>query len=519
MLFYIIGSVFIVRFVFNDKADAAPVLRFVLCAIGILLIISALVLRYLYRRVSKPVHDLILACDAISRGKFDTEIIRFNTKDEIGLMADSLHRMVEQLRIHMIMRERSQNLLDMYTRLHRALYRDGRMEDVFDEVMPVIGDFFVVRKATLVCVTGDSAGVAAYFEPGKGMRRVEGEKFLYHRQAAGLVAGKKYVSLNANAMREQKIGFAGEKSLFLCILPFLAAGELRGYLILEGDGETGPVVHNDAALLFLSETISFMLSQREAGAARISADNVPAGSVPADNAPATDTPAGDAPADGAPEDELPVIKAARAIGGLDVDKGLFHSGGAGEQYGDLLRISAKSFAAKTRIMRDLCAGDLPAFGIEIHGMKGALNAIGAGGLGERARELEFAAKAGDAAFCAREYPAFEEQLAGFAARLEAITKKAEAPSRGPGSIPELVAGLEQALEASRMFDSAGAGERIASLRAYSWENYAPPGGDLPPVAELLERIADALECMDYDGAERDMGLLLECFKPGEPPEH
>jgi HAMP domain-containing protein len=517
-----------------------PIIRSVLYSLSVSLVISVIFLGYFFRRVSKPIHSLILACDAISHGKFDTEIIQFNTNDEIGLMTRSLHRMVEQFKVHITLRERSQKLLEMYTRLHRALYRCGRMEDVFDEVMPVAGDFFAVRKASLVLTTGEDARLWAVFEPDKGTRKAEGEKFPYHRQVMGLVSGKKYISLNANALREQKIGFAGDEVLFLCILPFLAAGEMRGYVILEGDKETGPIIHNDAALLFLSETISFMLIRREVDAMRVLApswdpaagrerplaeDEPPTEprdepqTEPEDEPQAeTQRPADGEPAETVRHDELPVIKAARAIEDLDVDKGLFHSGGVEEQYGDLLRISAKSFTAKIQTMRSLYTADLPAFGIEIHGIKGALNAIGAGRLGEQAKELEFAAKVGDAGFCARGYPVFEEKLIAFIGRLEAIIKKKEIPSRGPGSVPVLIAGLEKALDASRLFDSSGAGEYITSLLGYSWEDCTRADGEAPPhTGETLEKIADALEYMDYDGAEHDMGLLLEYFKQEDTP--
>jgi HPt (histidine-containing phosphotransfer) domain-containing protein len=494
-----------------------PVIKAVLYSIGISLLVIALFLVYFFRHVSKPIHSLILACDAISRGKFDTPIVRFNTKDEIGFMTRSLYRMVEQFRVHITMRERSQKLLDMYTRLHRALYRWGRMEDVFGEVMPIVSDFFAVHRASLVLVTGETARVLSFFERGKGVRKADNEDFLYHRQVTALVSGKKYISLNANALREQKISFAGDQVLFLCILPFMAAGELRGYIIMEGNDETGPVIHNDTALLFLSETISFMLTQREIINMRVPAS--PAATVePVTVEPVTAEPAEDKPV----AEELPVIKAARTVEGLDVDKGLFHSGGAGEQYGELLRISARSFAAKAQTMRSLYTNDLPAFGIEVHGIKGALNAIGAVALGERARELEFAAKAGDAAYCAREYPVFEEKLDAFTAQLKAIAPKKEIPLKGPGSIPLLVTGLEKALEAVHIFDSTGAGEHIASLRAYSWEGCAveekEEKEETPPQAgETLEMIADALEYMDYDGAEEGIHLLLEYFKPGKTP--
>ncbi|MDR1444033.1 MAG: HAMP domain-containing protein [Treponema sp.] len=475
-----------------------PMLRLFVYTFVIFLVIFIMFLYYLFRAVSRPVHDLSLACEAISRGNFDTEIARPRSLDEIGIMAQSLYRMVEQFKIHITMQERSRQLLDMYTRLSKALYRQGRMEDVFDEMMPVIGDFFAVRRASLVLVTGETARIFASFEPGKGVQRVEGEQFLYHQQAAALLAGRKYLSLNANALRNQKIDFAGSQVLFLCILPFLVFDELKGYIIMEGDSETGPIVHNDTALLFLSETISFMLTQKEAAAMNITPVERPAEAPPG-------------------TEELPVIKAARTIGDLDVDKGLFHSGGAGEQYGKLLRISAKSFTVKMQTMRSFYTADLPAFGIEIHGIKGALNAIGAGGLGDLARELEFAAKSGDAEYCARAYPVFEEKLAAFTAQLEAITRKQQIPSRGPGSIPVLIGALEEALESSRMFDSAGAGERITPLLEYSWEDGKTKGDEELQTGETLEKISDALDSMNYDEAERNMIRLLEYLKAGEYP--
>jgi HPt (histidine-containing phosphotransfer) domain-containing protein len=207
--------------------------------------------------------------------------------------------------------------------------------------------------------------------------------------------------------------------------------------------------------------------------------------------------------------ESPALRAARAIEGLDVDKGLFHSGGSAEQYGDLLRISARSFAEKIEKMRSLYREDLPVFAIEIHGIKGALYAIGAAALGDQARALEFAAKGEDeaaAAFrCAQNYPVFEEKFRAFTDRLAAIPRQRERQVRGPGDIPALIAALNEALEASRLFDSGKALEIVNSFLEYSWDE------SWPEIAGNLEKIADALECMDYDAAEQSMGLLLEAL--------
>ncbi|MDR1024824.1 MAG: HAMP domain-containing protein [Treponema sp.] len=525
MLLYAVQSVYIVYTIVPESSvrdPLFPLVRLFLCTFVLFLIIFIAFFCYLFRSVSRPLRDLNLACESISRGKFDTEIVRPRSRDEIGTMIQSFYRMVEQFRMHITMQERSQKLLDMYTRLYKALYRHGCIEDVFDEMMPVIGDFFAIRRALLVMVTGEAARVFASFEPDKGVQRVEGEQFLYHQQAAALLSGKKYLSLNAEALRHQKIDFARSQAQFLCILPFLVSNDLRAYTIMEGDSETGPIVHHDVALLFLSETISFMLTQEAVamGVAPAPQNSVSVSAsasqaerpMPVVAAESESTPPG--------KEELPVIKAARTIKELDVDKGLFHAGGVEEQYGELLRISARSFTAKMQTMRSLYTADLPAFGIEIHGIKGALNAIGAEGLGEQARELEFAAKAGDAGYCTGTYPVFEEKLAAFTAQLEAIARKREIPSRGPGSIPALIGALEEALEASRMFDSTRAAECVGSLLGYSWEDGGAEGvaESRPQIEETLERISDALDSMDYDGAEQDMVLLLEYLKTGGTPQ-
>jgi hypothetical protein len=279
----------------------------------------------------------------------------------------------------------------------------------------------------------------------------------------------------------------------------MAADSLQGYIILEGDSETGPLVHNDAALLFISETISYMLTKRTGGE-----DFALRSGPPAENGPAPkEEPRALSQAETAglkPEPESPLLKTARAIEGLDVDKGVFLTGGAEEQYGDLLRISAKVFTGGIQKMRPLYQADLPAFAIEVHGMKGALYAIGADSLGNKAKDLEFAAKAGNAVLCAEAYPAFEEELAVFAGQLGAIVKRRETAFRGAGSTQDLVISLGEALEASRLFNSAQAGKIIASLLEYSWAGER--------LTETLESISDALETIEYDEAERLISALL-----------
>jgi HAMP domain-containing protein/HPt (histidine-containing phosphotransfer) domain-containing protein len=514
-----------------------PVLKSFIVALVIDLALFILLLLYFTRSVLKPVHSLTTACEAIAGGNFDQELYPSRSRDEIGIMVRSLRRMVEQFRTYITLQEQSKNQLEIYTRLYRAMYRNDRLEDVFAEAIPLVIEHFGIYRASLI-LTGKeapaagspdsaapvvfhpaagsdkSAWFAALYERGGGPQKGEGRPFMYHEQVKVLLAGKKYLCLNINNIKKLKIGFAGENTVFLCLLPFLAGKELRAYVIMEGDHESGPLVHSDAALLFLSETISYILTQREAGGGRASPPMPKAAlrkTAPGNTPPPETSPPGTAPLQNRQEnaeEESPVLKAARAIDGLDVDKGLFLSGGAGEHYADLLRISAKTFDDRIKKMQSLYTDKLSDFAIEIHGIKGALYAIGADSLGDEAKELEFAAKAGSAAFCAETYPVFAEKFTAFNRLLAAAVKRREIPCLGPGSIPRLVASLGEALEASRQYNSDRAGKIIASLRSYSWEACSGEAGE-KPIAESLEKIADSLEYMEYEEAESLISLLLK----------
>ncbi|MDR0641845.1 MAG: HAMP domain-containing protein [Treponema sp.] len=476
-----------------------PLLMSIAYSLIFVLAIFAVSLLYLVKGISKPIHDLVLACEAISQGNFDTVIVQSRSRGEIGIMTQSLYRMVEQFKIYIAMQEQSRELLNIYTRLYNALYQYDRLEDVFDEIIPLISDYFKVHRASLVFVSGEDARLLSSYDRGTGPRKEGMENFAFHHQVVALLAKRKYISLNFSAMQEQKIDFAGEDTRSLCILPFLVLGKLRAYVIMEGDSRTGPLVHGDEALLFISQTVSYVLAQREAVGKQEAVPESGAASTEAGKEMEMTIAEGKA----GPGEESPVLKAARIIEGLDVDKGLFHSGSSAGQYEDLLRISAKSFEGKIEKMRSLYLADLPAFGIEIHGIKGALYSIGAAVLGDEAKALEFAAKAGEASRCAQDYPVFEKKLAAFAGRLAAISRQRERPVRGPGDISALIAALKEALEASRLFDSDKVAGLVNSLLEYSWDE------SRPEITGSLEKIADALECMDYDAVEQSIGLLLE----------
>jgi hypothetical protein len=164
-------------------------------------------------------------------------------------------------------------------------------------------------------------------------------------------------------------------------------------------------------------------------------------------------------------------------------------------------------------MRGFYQEDIPAFAIEVHGMKGALLTIGADSLGEEAKALELAAKGGDATYCTEAYPPFEEKLALFAEKLAGITEKPAIAPRGTGSIPALAAGLRNAMEAIGQFHAAEAGKEIAALLEYTWEGAVSEAR--LPVSGELKKINDSIESIDYDDAKNLISSLLESLEAGK----
>jgi HAMP domain-containing protein/HPt (histidine-containing phosphotransfer) domain-containing protein len=474
------------------------VFRPIVAALAAALIIFTFLLFYLAKSISEPIRKLTAASEAIARGDFNGKFEAHHSRGEIGAMARSLYHMVEQFQMYITLQERSRELLDIYTRFYEALYQRDSIEDVFDAAIFIIADYFKIKTASLIVLKNDAARYMAQYSAEKGLWRTTDESnavvFEYHNQTASLLAGKKYIFLNAAGISEQGIVFAAEDSVSLCILPVRSGEILRAYFLIEGNEATGPFVHYDDALIFISDTISYILTQKENTPAHF--DRPPAGLIPVQPEHPEDYP----PEQVEPVAELPVIQAARNVGGLDVDRGLSLVGGMEDQYGELLRISVKVFSEGIQKMRGQYVSDLPGFAIGIHGMKSALYNIGANELGDAAKKLEFAAKGGDAAFCRKEYPVFETQLADLVQDLTEVTRT-EAGEGGAGSISELEAALEKTLEACRNFDAIQAGRIISPFTGFTWEP-EDIGTDVKAVAETLENI-------DYDEAEDLINSLIK----------
>ncbi len=104
---------------------------------------------------------------------------------------------------------------------------------------------------------------------------------------------------------------------------------------------------------------------------------------------------------------FPLLESVGRIEGMNVRLGLKRIGGLQDAYEDTLRILTRRL---TEVMERLTAflegEDLPAFAVEVHGLKGSLGNIGAEKLAARAQELELLAKDGDMAACKQGLPGF-----------------------------------------------------------------------------------------------------------------
>ena len=153
-----------------------------------------------------------------------------------------------------------------------------------------------------------------------------------------------------------------------------------------------------------------------------------------------------------------------------------------------------------KLNKFLALGDMKNFSITVHGMKGALNFVGAIELSGLAYALEHASAKEDAVFCSSNLPPFLEGLNRFGKSLaEAFEKKKQ--NNGPVVIPPGLPPIFQRLTAAlTKMDFLAIDDGIESLNALD------PSGALK---DEIERVKDAVLMMDYDGAIAKMRELLQ----------
>jgi HPt (histidine-containing phosphotransfer) domain-containing protein len=207
------------------------------------------------------------------------------------------------------------------------------------------------------------------------------------------------------------------------------------------------------------------------------------------------------------DEEPPALTKARKIEELDVDKGVMFIGGASERYLELLRLSQKTLGVAVEKMRKFLRGDLHAFAIEVHGVKGALYNIGADSLAKTAEELEAFAKERNADRCEELFPDFERMAGAFTEALDTALAAAVI-SKGPGNTELLLDELLKARRSCEKYDAFTASDILAPLARFDYDTSNPGAG------AILAEIIDLLDTVDYDKAIDNIGKLIEMLRGG-----
>ncbi|MCD8139814.1 MAG: ATP-binding protein [Planctomycetaceae bacterium] len=139
---------------------------------------------------------------------------------------------------------------------------------------------------------------------------------------------------------------------------------------------------------------------------------------------------------GSGESATSIIRRARDIPGLDVDEGLSRVGNDAELYCEVLSILGEMRrTTPPKLEKLLGDGNLPAFRVEVHAVKGALANLGAIGLVDAAASLEAAATTGEAERCRRELPGFVQEFDDLTTRVTALFEKRDSGREAPGPPP------------------------------------------------------------------------------------
>jgi HPt (histidine-containing phosphotransfer) domain-containing protein len=212
-----------------------------------------------------------------------------------------------------------------------------------------------------------------------------------------------------------------------------------------------------------------------------------------------------------------LITALSRVEGLDVRRGLLNLGANLGAYIDVLKTFCSSYDGLANIIRGgLRARDWKDYGIRLHGFKGSLDAIGAGGLGLWARRLEFAGKAAcghtmpagiefnwsaseAAAICEAEAEPILEAIAALRARLiDAGLFRLDAAKR-PVTACALAVPLTKLKAACADYDITALDALVESFKTITVNE---------TVDGLLAGIAEAVTTMDYDIAAAKADEIL-----------
>jgi HPt (histidine-containing phosphotransfer) domain-containing protein/HAMP domain-containing protein len=520
-----------------------------------LMVFSALFL-FVTRHISLPIRRLCVAMDAMAAGQMNVQAPGQGRRDEIGVMARSLRYMQQQFKMRYAIMQRARKKLDLHLILNVALYESMAFEVSLRRVLRVIRIFFGADMASFMILSiGRSRLFALSGKAGEFNARSlsDGPEFEAHTVLAAALQGRDYLLLKAGSQGMSDMLNLAEiapKARAACVIPVRTeGGVLRAYLILESRHPGQAIAHDDEILDFIAARLScfFMRHETEvrkqlADAATHDAAAAPmtlpaleailkAPSSPVapestpelapESAPKSEPKSAPAPDESgeAAETEPLLLAAVRRLPGLDVNRAIFMMGGDTDLYFNLLPVVVREInAALEKMERFLAQGDDHAFAILVHGIKGALNNIGALELGEAAYKLEMAAKSIRLEECRERYPEFARSLRAFSKALAEILDGARAArtrgaSKAKGDLGALRVELEDIRAALENYDLTRANERLEYVRQFSYAPEGAPAGEAS-IDARLEQVSQLLASIEYEEASAVIADLLMMLRGG-----
>jgi len=165
------------------------------------------------------------------------------------------------------------------------------------------------------------------------------------------------------------------------------------------------------------------------------------------------------------------------IEGMDLQSGLARFGGNQAIFLKVIKAFTDGIGKHMDTLAGLTEEGLSDYAITVHGVKGSCYSIGANLEGDMAKELEFAAKAGDFALVSEKNPLFIDRVRNtlVPALEKLVSDEGDAISGGAERKPEPdKALLAEALTAAESFDALRLQQIAEELDKYSYEK----GGDL-----------------------------------------
>ena len=188
------------------------------------------------------------------------------------------------------------------------------------------------------------------------------------------------------------------------------------------------------------------------------------------------------------------------IKGISLSAGLNRVGGQRSVYEKSLKLMMQEIVKSDENLNAfLSASDMDRFRIEAHGIKGALDNIGALELSAKAYCLETASARKDSDFCAANLPFFLEELNGLYLSMKeafSVINQSDRPAEIPPEVPHIFKNLTVAFDE---MDLVFIEKEIEKLNALKLNG---------ALREEIEQIKDNVMMMNYDAAVEQMEKLL-----------